>query len=910
MVSANNQYVVIDFETYYGPDYTLRHMTPAEYIMDPRFEAIGAAVCVGDEGRAHWLDGPALTTFIYEHRHLPFVSHNALFDMCIVAWRFGVVPRLMIDTMSMSRALIAAYTKGVSLAKVAEFLKLGVKGDAIVNASGMTGAMLRANPILWPRYVSYAINDAELCRDIFKRLRGAFPRQEYVVNDLVIRMTCRPRFVLDREKLALHAASIAANKQALLDQCGLTSRESLMSNEKFATALETLGVEPPTKISKLTGKVTYAFAKSDQAMTDLENHEDERVQALVAARLGHKSTLEETRTARFQSIANLDWQGMAEPCAMPMPLKYSGAHTHRLSGDWTLNLQNLPRGGLLRRALRAPPGYTVVPGDASQIEARINALVCGQDDLVEAFRRRVDVYSQFASENIYHRPIDKKSDPAGRFVGKTCLAEGTLVYTDHGLVPIEKITRNHRVWDGDNWVCHLGLAFNGFKKTLKLCNVSLTPDHLVFCGTRWWEAKQFLRDGRLLTRALAHAEGRSPSQVTSEVSLLRCPPLSCGAIAGDPSTPSTTETLSRFALLGATSARRKRHVRSGIGATPRPCPTTPTGAGFSTVWRRLSSGATILMTGRTLTTVCAAFPSALSGALREQRSCSTYPLSMGGTIRLGKWTASTSTGTTNRETLGSRPGKTTSGTSEGSATSKQKSRVYDICSAGPNSRFMIHTDQGPLLVHNCILSLGYQSGWRTFRNMIRVQSRQQIKMDLILTDAEAQNIVQAYRKRYHYISGAWKTLQNLLPALAYSDSKIMFGPMTLRHQRVDSPGGLPLFYHDLKQEVVDGKTQWTFTYQGKPKYLYGGKLLENLVQHLARLCNMDAAVRLFARFPDERLVSWALQVHDELVYIVRNDVVPEFMPALEEELSRAPWWAPSAPLAAEVGSGETYGDAK
>jgi hypothetical protein len=43
----------------------------------------------------------------------------------------------------------------------------------------------------------------------------------------------------------------------------------------------------------------------------------------------------------------------------PMPLRYSGAHTHRLSGEWKINVQNLRKGGKLRQSLRAPVGFKV-----------------------------------------------------------------------------------------------------------------------------------------------------------------------------------------------------------------------------------------------------------------------------------------------------------------------------------------------------------------------------------------------------------------------------------------------------------------------------------------------------------------------------------------------------------------------
>jgi DNA polymerase len=188
-----------------------------------------------------------------------------------------------------------------------------------------------------------------------------------------------------------------------------------MSNQKFAVLLESFGVTPPMKISPTTGKQTFAFSKNDEEFKVLAEYPDVRVQALVAARLGTKSTLEETRTERFIGIAS---RGL-----MPVPLRYYAAHTGRWGGSDSLNLQNLPsRGqnaGKLKSAICAPDGYKIVDADSSQIEARVLAWLSGQDDLTEAFRKGEDVYKIMASA-IYGKDISEISKEE-RFVGKTTI---------------------------------------------------------------------------------------------------------------------------------------------------------------------------------------------------------------------------------------------------------------------------------------------------------------------------------------------------------------------------------------------------------------------------------------------------------------------------------------------------------
>jgi DNA polymerase len=259
--------------------------------------------------------------------------------------------------------------------------------------------------------MKYCANDIELTYQLFKKLRKGFPVSEMRVIDTAIRMYTEPTVELDEDKLAAHLVVVQAEKQALLDTLGGKGKEYIMSNDKFAKLLRKRGVEPPTKISGTTGKETYAFAKTDLAFTALQDHHDPIVQTLVAARLGLKSTLEETRTA---SLLGVQSRGR-----LPIMLNYYGAHTGRFSGGDKLNLQNLPRGGVLRHALRAPEGYKIISCDSSQIEARMVAYLAGQADLVQWFREGRDVYSEFAT-TFYGRKITK-ADKLERHVGKAAI---------------------------------------------------------------------------------------------------------------------------------------------------------------------------------------------------------------------------------------------------------------------------------------------------------------------------------------------------------------------------------------------------------------------------------------------------------------------------------------------------------
>ena len=402
--------IVIDFETMYDRHYSLSKMTTEEYIRDELFEVIGVSVQV-DDGEPQWFSGTKAQTKQWLEQ-FPWdnaiaVAHNAMFDMSILNWVFDIRPKRIADTLSMLRALDGP-DAGNSLAKAAERYGLGVKGNEVVNALGK--GRIDFTPEELARYGEYCKNDTALTYDLFKILCERLPLFEMKLIDLTIRMFSEPVLQLDKTVLEDHLADVKAKKEALMAKLNY-DKADLMSNPKLADLLKFHGVEPPMKVSPTTGKETYAFAKNDEAFKALLEHENPQVQAIVAARLGVKSTLEETRTERFI--------GVADRGTLPIPLRYYAAHTGRWGGDDKVNMQNLPRKSPLKKAIKAPDGYTFIDCDSSQIEARTLAWLAGQDDLVEAFDRGEDVYKIMAS-SIYDKPVDKVND-SERFVGKTTI---------------------------------------------------------------------------------------------------------------------------------------------------------------------------------------------------------------------------------------------------------------------------------------------------------------------------------------------------------------------------------------------------------------------------------------------------------------------------------------------------------
>tara|TARA_R110000824_G_scaffold368371_3_gene557673 strand:- start:1525 stop:3366 length:1842 start_codon:yes stop_codon:yes gene_type:complete len=408
------QILTIDFETYYDKKFSLTKLTTEEYINDPQFQVIGVGVKV-NKNASQWFSGTHddigdwLQQFDWDKSLA--IAHNAMFDAAILNWHFELRPTRWIDTLSLARAVDGVYVSN-SLKAACERWDIGKKGTEVLDAIGKRREDFTPEDLA--QYGEYCKNDCDLTTDLFGVLFNEdIAVEEYGAISATIKMFSEPVLELDTALLNKHLGEVIKHKKELMEKAQSDS-DILLSNPKFAIALEELGVIPPMKISARTGKEAFAFAKSDKGLKDLLEHHDPKVQALVAARLGVKSTLEETRTQRIIDIGE-------RIGVLPVPLRYHAAHTGRWGGSDKINLQNLPSRGdnAIKKSIIAPEGYTLIDADSSQIEARILAWLSGQDDLVKAFANKEDVYKIMAA-SIYTKDISDITKEE-RFVGKTTI---------------------------------------------------------------------------------------------------------------------------------------------------------------------------------------------------------------------------------------------------------------------------------------------------------------------------------------------------------------------------------------------------------------------------------------------------------------------------------------------------------
>jgi DNA polymerase len=387
-------------------------MTTEEYIRDVRFKAFGCCFHeYGSDDPIVWVGGRDLPEYVagIDWSRTAVLAHNAQFDVSILRWRYGVRPAFIFDTLSMGRA-VRGVEVGNSLAKLAADFALPEKGRAVHSTNGL----VELPEDIERELAAYCSHDVFLCEEIFTRLVAGYPAKELRLIDMTLRMYTNACLELDREMLVKALSEEGEKREGLLKKLDV-EETALASNPKFAEVLTVMGVTPPTKVSKTTGKEAFAFAKNDALFQALLNGEREDVALLCEARLRVKSTTERTRAQRF-----LDISGRGP---LPVPLSYYGAAT----GRWTaakgsaINMQNLKRGSFLRKAIMAPVGNQLVVGDLSQIEPRVLAWFADYEDMLDIFRSGSDAYAAFGAQMFNIPGLSKESHPDLRQSAKSAL---------------------------------------------------------------------------------------------------------------------------------------------------------------------------------------------------------------------------------------------------------------------------------------------------------------------------------------------------------------------------------------------------------------------------------------------------------------------------------------------------------
>lgn len=218
------------------------------------------------------------------------------------------------------------------------------------------------------------------------------------------------------------------------------------------------------------------------------------------------------------------------------------------------------------------------------------------------------------------------------------------------------------------------------------------------------------------------------------------------------------------------------------------------------------------------------------------------------------------------------------------------------------------------------LQCGYQCGAKKFLHSLRVAARRD---GIVLKDESlefAERVVQGYRNKRNKITNFWYRAAEQIQNIAYGMPGRL-GPYEVRDFKLWLPDGTYMYYPDLRYAEKDDPNEqgceWSYSriWKGHKvrKKIYGGKLVENITQHVARLFVSDALLRLDElRYQNgERVFDIVFSVHDELVVLFDERLDENWVrDTLTWAMTTNPAWAPDIPLACEIGIGYNYAEAK
>jgi DNA polymerase I-like protein with 3'-5' exonuclease and polymerase domains len=890
------KFAVLDFETYYSADYTLKKQTTEGYVRDPRFKMHCVAVRVMDklpgpgENPAHNTDVMDDATFrqvAHLAKDYAVVCHKASFDGLILSHHYGVRPAFYFDTLSMAR-LVFPHDKNHSLEALAKKFNLPSK---IVPYNEFRGHRA-LSPDLYQRLAAGAAHDVELTYIIFRKLLPLIPRSELRVIDMTIRMFTEPALHFDYQGGLDYQQALATSKQNLLSSLGVSKGE-LQSSEKFAEILRSLGVEPPTKKSEKTGKDIYAFAKTDDAMKELCDDEDDRVSALCNARLGQKSTLNETRAERLLR--------MCERGNLTVPLRYYGAGASgRFSGEDKINFQNFPRSGEIRRLLMSPPGFVLLVGDLSQIECRMLNWLAGEHWVLDAFAQGRDIYSELATA-FYRRLITKSPDTAkergmGKQVELSCLGPKTKVLTKSGYKSITKITKNDWLWDGVQWVRHAGLLERGKKRVINLGGLFVTPDHLLLCGNSWQEAAACQKEERIFRQVLERGSANLPSQGTNWGVAAALFQSWLSVLAGRPSMRLTCGRLKRDARRAVISALKNNPVAGLKNSmdTLILCLTRLTGRGCLAGLRNALPAAADQRISGFLDMEAGEYTFAKLGKIIEKNFCDISLVCRAGISRSLNSIESITKKVMSPTTFVSLLMQKIIEIKGQLISNKPLLMTYDIALAGPRNRYTVATNAGPIIVHNC----GFGSGGPKIALTAR---RGTYGPPVYITNEEGTAWRDHYRRTHPNVVKLWSMGAQAMVTL-FNGQQGQLGPFDIRDHKMIGPGGVWLDYSNLVYKGSDKRGRPDFAVarrQGESR-IYGSKFIQNLIEFLSRLVLTDAMLDM------QKSYKALMCTHDEGVFLVPEPQAEEAKVHLQKLLTTPPAWCQGIPLEAEVGYDVRY----
>jgi DNA polymerase len=469
--------------------------------------------------------GPVQVVDLARGERIPQDILEALTDASVVKWAFnaafericlsrylGLPSGTYLDPSSWRCTMIWSAYLGLPLSLIGVGAVLGLEkqklseGKDLIRyfcipcAPTITNGGRRRNrpadaPDKWNLFVEYNKRDVEVELAIHQRL-GLFPVPDAIWDEYHLDQRINDRGVLiDRElvKRAIEMDSL--------------SRHELVSRMKELTDLEN-----PNSVSQVrtwlaeNGLEVDSLGKKD-VIAALDGAPRE-IKEVLELRLG----LSKSSIRKYQAMENA---ACSDDRARGLFQFYGAARTGRWSGR-QIQAQNLKRNSiediavaralvksgdyeavkllygdvpdtlsqLVRTAFIPRKDHRFIVSDFSAIEARVLSWLAGEKWRMDIFSENGDIYCATASR-MFHCEVTKHGENGhlrqkGKQAELACIAEGQLVLTDQGLVPIKGVTTDHRLWDGESWVSHEGVIFKGIREVITYGGLTATADHPVW----------------------------------------------------------------------------------------------------------------------------------------------------------------------------------------------------------------------------------------------------------------------------------------------------------------------------------------------------------------------------------------------------------------------------------------------
>jgi DNA polymerase len=583
---------------------------------------------------------------------------------------------------------------------------------------------------------------------------------------------------------------------------------------------------------------------------------------------------------------------------------------------------------LVRTALISEPGRTFTVADYSAIEARVLSWLADEQWRLDVFATHGKIYEATASK-MFKIPIEQitKESPyrkKGKVSELACIAEGTLITTNKGLVPIEHITTDMLLWDGDQFVKHDGVIYKGIKEVITYDGLTATKDHLV-----WVEGEDYpipmgqaAESGSRLAKSKPnwHDLWKCKNNQLREtihkgldrlLRIDRMHPLSFKTV--DPFGKFNTWSKQRLSKMFTTETSSSMALQEGFCSKA-----TMHESKMQELWHLRGAGYQVQFPKRSRSLPVSdgtgeLQPRPLFGIRpdrqqwplrkREPSICSKrselIKSECNRSSTLGSKSLALCAKCCNQKTVcGKNPRRDYSRSKNCSGkenkeleSNSRKVRVYDILNCGPRN---CYTASG-VLVHNC----GYQGGAGAYERMGA--------KDMGLSDAEVQNLVNSWREANPNIVRYWGTVEDAMKSAIMSPGFVVKVPHGIEFQMISDtlfiklPSGRQLAYKDavvvkvgFRQEIrYQGQNQQTGKWETTSTY--GGKITENICQAVARDCLGWAMLAL-----DANGYTPLFHVHDEVIISVDDATKDADMKLISDLMAKQYDWQKGLILRADA----------